>query len=380
MIKVITLVNDLPNEGGVGRVVYSLQEEFNKSFRIQNEIVIIRYRDSYFMIFLKKLFKKKYLNQKAVIYHDKKTIMLKKSLFLAVLDRIFKKNFQDKNHLRIINNKIKAQEFDIIHGHFYSISGFFAKELAKKNNKKSVVTFHGSDTIHLTKKDENLINSFDKITFVSNFLKETIEQKITLKVSNKVIYNGIDKNIFQLKNKEENRQVIAYCGRLHSIKGVDHLKNIFAELFKIIPTAKFHIYGDGIEKENLQDFFKMNDVPVHFFGNLNIESLVNNLQNVKVLVVPSVQEGFSCVIPEAKSCGTYVVAANVGGIPEAMGNIGSLVDRDNKFETNMILEIERIWKQENIDVQSLSKENIYSWKDIAKQYEEMYRIIINNSN
>ena len=51
-----------------------------------------------------------------------------------------------------------------------------------------------------------------------------------------------------------------------------------------------------------------------------------------IFVLPSLQEGFPTVIPEAMACGKPIVATRVGGVPEATvsSDFGILVDPKNR--------------------------------------------------
>jgi glycosyltransferase involved in cell wall biosynthesis len=51
-----------------------------------------------------------------------------------------------------------------------------------------------------------------------------------------------------------------------------------------------------------------------------------------VLILPSRNEGWGCVISEAYACGIPVVGSDAGGIPEAMGGLGVVVPDGDDFE------------------------------------------------
>jgi len=51
-----------------------------------------------------------------------------------------------------------------------------------------------------------------------------------------------------------------------------------------------------------------------------------------VMILPSRNEGFGAVIIEAQACGVPVVGSSNGGIPEAIGDGGIVVEEGENFE------------------------------------------------
>ena len=71
-----------------------------------------------------------------------------------------------------------------------------------------------------------------------------------------------------------------------------------------------------------------------------------------IFVLPSLNEGFPTVIPEAMACGKPVIGTKVGGIPEALSNpdVGVLVNpRDPEALADIILNsLRKKWQAEII--------------------------------
>jgi glycosyltransferase involved in cell wall biosynthesis len=65
---------------------------------------------------------------------------------------------------------------------------------------------------------------------------------------------------------------------------------------------------------------------VHFTGFLDDELLANIYATSIAVVLPSFSEGFGLPIVEAMACATPVLAANVGSMPEVLGDAGLLFD------------------------------------------------------
>ncbi|HEU5242476.1 MAG TPA: glycosyltransferase, partial [Ornithinibacter sp.] len=65
---------------------------------------------------------------------------------------------------------------------------------------------------------------------------------------------------------------------------------------------------------------------VRFVPPVDRPTLAQWYRAADVVAVPSHSESFGLVAVEAQACGTPVVAANVGGLPTAVGSAGVLVD------------------------------------------------------
>jgi glycosyltransferase involved in cell wall biosynthesis len=87
------------------------------------------------------------------------------------------------------------------------------------------------------------------------------------------------------------------------------------------------IAGVGSERERLAELAKTRGVSsrLRFAGQLTGEPLARLLNEHRILVVPSVyQEPFGLVALEGAACGCTVIASDIGGLPEAVGNCGLL--------------------------------------------------------
>jgi len=136
----------------------------------------------------------------------------------------------------------------------------------------------------------------------------------------KVIPNPIDTDIFKPINKEiarniwnlpKNKKLIAF-GAINSTSDINKgFKELINALSKISDKKNIElaVFGSS-EPKNPPDFgFKTN-----YLGYLHDDvSLVALYNAVDVIVVPSLQENLSYAIMESLSCGTPVVAFDVGG-------------------------------------------------------------------
>lgn len=164
------------------------------------------------------------------------------------------------------------------------------------------------------------------ITVTSGIKDEIVEFGGVDRQCIQVIHNGIDidnhaydspKGVSRQKFGLDTKDfVIGSVGNFRPIKGHRYLIKAFADVLKVIPSAKLVLIGKGEEEGILRSLA----------ADLNVESQVKFLGYQEdagrligmfdVFVLPSLSEGFPNVLLEAIMAGVPVVAANVGGVPE----------------------------------------------------------------
>ena len=107
---------------------------------------------------------------------------------------------------------------------------------------------------------------------------------------------------------------------LRSEKGQRNFVNAAARVFKSIPKARFVIVGGGqgsyadSVSARIRQKFPMAPSPIVVTGYR--EDISHVMAALDVLVVPSLCEAQTIVIPQAFAAGKPVIASRVGGIPE----------------------------------------------------------------
>jgi glycosyltransferase involved in cell wall biosynthesis len=101
------------------------------------------------------------------------------------------------------------------------------------------------------------------------------------------------------------------------------------------------------------------------------------LQQAKLFVLPSVEEGLGVVLLEALACGVPIVASRVGGIPEAVTpEVGLLVPpADPALLGEAIIQLlsdEQRWQGMSQNARSRAEE-FYDWQQIAAKLITIYR-------
>lgn len=119
---------------------------------------------------------------------------------------------------------------------------------------------------------------------------------------------------------------VLFVGRLIPEKGVRLALDAARTLAD--GDVEFLFAGTGPEERHIREFH--GETPVRYLGAVTQDALPALYSSADVLLVPSPsQEGFGRVILEAMACGTAIIAARRGGIPEVVTpDIGLLVEPD----------------------------------------------------
>jgi len=299
--------------------------------------------------------------------------------------------------LKLIKNLvdiIKKEKIDLIHSHLLDMN-FYSSLAAKVAGIPHISTEHG-DIHHTSKKLDKktlikakAISHFsDKIVFVSKFTRDKFlklskvpKQKIA------IIYNGIDLKEYeqsiniQSKKAEigikNNEFVIGNVANLYPVKGQIYLLKAAAKIIKEFPNTKFLFIGRGELEEKLKKEAQNLGIAPHikFLGFRN--DVKELLKIMDVFVLCSLSEGLPLSLIEAMASKVPIVAAKVGGIPEAIihNHSGLLVPpKDPEALTNAILKILK-----NSNLATSLAENAYkrflkhfTIKKMVSRYEQLY--------
>lgn len=141
-----------------------------------------------------------------------------------------------------------------------------------------------------------------------------------------VIPNPYNDALFTCEPRVQPDAELLFLGRLVSDKGADLLLDALALLAVRGLKPRLSVIGSGPEEPALRTQaarLQLQD-RVDFQGALRGPALVERLRAHRILVVPSRwAEPFGLVALEGMACGLEVVAADIGGLPEALGGCGS---------------------------------------------------------
>ena len=194
--------------------------------------------------------------------------------------------------------------------------------------RKWIVVHHGplyshSLKLKLIAKLKLFATTFAINVGVSSFIGKQFSDKCL------VIPNPIDLHAFLDAAIIPKSLDFVFVGRLVREKGA----HLFIQALKVIqdlkPQFQCSIIGDGPELDNLKrevEELKLSS-NITFTGKLTGNELITSIAKHKVMVIPSIwKEPFGVVALEGMACGCNIIASNTGGLPEAVGNCGLLIE------------------------------------------------------
>lgn len=232
---------------------------------------------------------------------------------------------------KILKKIVKKYEgIQLMHMHWIWPCGIALPDVSQEYSIPYVVTCHGSDinvSMRNNKVRKDIIRILEAascVEFVSQALLNTAMDLGYSGKNAKVVNNGIDVGNFYGKRIPHDINTVGFVGNLIPVKGADRLPAIFQAVYQMMEgQVRFVIVGDGALRKQLED--EMAGLPVTFYGFVSPDQLTDLYAEMDTLLLPSRNEGYTCVIKEAQASGVIPVAADVGGVAEAVGEYGTTI-------------------------------------------------------
>ena len=151
------------------------------------------------------------------------------------------------------------------------------------------------------------------VTSVSQFTANLVREELGYRGEIKVIYNGVDENLFCPVKKSPAKKIrVLFSGNLTRRKGADILPLIAKRLAPEIEI----IYTKGLRTKNsLPDMPNLKNI-----GAIPFAQMPQVYRDADILIFPTVREGLPLAVLEAMACGLPVVATGCSSLPELVVN------------------------------------------------------------
>lgn len=388
---------DLSEMKGIMNFVHEKAKHLQRAENVSCDIYIIRNINSPFFLLLTKKISIKELflstiNIENISDYDNvkyNNLLYRYGLFSNIIDTKLLK--VPLSHYKVMKFSKVLKDYDLITSH--TLSGhYLAYKIKQKYKIPFVTTWHGSDInidpfkYPIAKKfTKSIMQAADMNFFVSKALLKASE-KICKYGKKDVIYTGPSDYFYKssldeiLKYRKDNSLgkddiILGFIGNLIPIKNVLVIPTILAKVkSKLSSETKltFWIAGNGCLEEPLKNSLKSHKIHHKFFGKLEPRAIPLFMSSLDILLLPSLNEGLPLVALEAKKCGIHVVASNVGGIKECVGE-QNCFDLDKDFCDRMADRIIKI-----LETQELSSplNPIFSWESAIIKETETYKDIL----
>ncbi len=258
-------------------------------------------------------------------------------------------------YFQIINKIDESIKYDIFHASYYS-------DFKKMNSKKTIITVHDmidellpdnlilcSSSSDCIAKKAHAINFADHIIAISNTTKSDLIKIYKIpddKIS--VIYHGVE-NIFLSENqntipKEKppfDEPYILHVGGREGYKNFEFLLKAYAEskiskevLLVVVGSQDYFLLNEKriLQQYNLQD-------KVILTGYVSEELLKRMYTHAKLVVLPSLYEGFGYPMIESLACGATVACSSAPALIEIGQGVPLVFNPNDILSCIKILEI-----------------------------------------
>ena len=286
---------------------------------------------------------------------------------------------------------VEKQRPDLIHVHIPWKAGLIALWAQKRFSFAYIVTEHWG--IYNNVVNDNiytksfLVRSLFRQVYkkaaalvsVSNFLGEAVN-KTLVKKTYRVIPNVVDTDVFYPGEAKQKRFTFLHVSSMIPLKNVEGILLAFKDFLKKTGAdAQLIMVGnkDDFYPSVAREFGLLN-AKVFFKGEIPYNEVARQMQHSHALVVNSNIENSPCVIGEALCCGLPVIATNVGGIPELVGEKEGLLvpPQDGVALANAMMEMYQQYERyDAFEIAAVAKEK-FSVQTIGRAFSALYGSIL----
>lgn len=187
-----------------------------------------------------------------------------------------------------------------------------------------------------------------------------------------------ERNSFKLKYKRGNNGIIyLFSGRVEKLKGTPQLLAAWEQHIKKYPDDSIVLIGYGESYDILKEKYKM-DKSIFLEGRINYDEVYKYYAIADVFILPTLQDNWSLVIPEAMSCGLPVATSIYNGCYSELvhkDKNGITFDTLNQESIIQALDYFHYHDLKEMGHQSVLLEKPFNTENCAKRE---YEAIINN--
>lgn len=219
----------------------------------------------------------------------------------------------------------------------------------------------------------NKLKNIDYLMPVSKNLLDEYKGKVHIKMQYIPLalnYYPKDNELSQVNNKN-----LIAIGRLDKVKGFADLITIMDILVNKDSEIKLNIFGDGPEKENLQELIKEKHLEknIKLWGFKKYTFIKDYLKNSSLYLMTSFEESFGLVVIESMSYGIPCIAFDSAkGVLDVINeNNGYLIsNRDIELYTKTILEYFELSSKDRKKISSEARlaATKYSFDNVQKEW------------
>ena len=302
---------------------------------------------------------------------------------------------------KILMNALAKLKPHVVHGSLtLSTLDFRLTEICQALNLPLIATFHPpfdsklrnfkSSTQFLTYQlYAPFLAHYDKVIVFSRLQQELLMKLGVHKDKLAIIPNGVDTvkyspGVSCLKSQIKAKRLFVYVGRIATEKNVEALLKAWKQL-DMGEQSKLLIVGDGPLKPSLEDFYGR-EHNIYWLGFVADEQKrIDILRAADVFILPSLVEGLSLSLLEARACGVACIATDAGADGEVLED-GAGVVLDTQGVTTQLKTLLPLFRDHNEITQLLGQKarqrvlDKYSLTSNISQVEKLYQEVLERKN
>ncbi|WP_067727477.1 glycosyltransferase [Oceanobacillus damuensis] len=300
-----------------------------------------------------------------------------------------------------IKKEVRLQTYDIVHSHYW-LSGLLGLYVKKEFHLPLVHTSHslGIAKVEAKLKAEKrrlnaemmILQGADRVIATTPNESKLIRKFAGDDVKVEVSSIGVDP-VFRpyASQKRAVPPTFAFAGRLEKTKGIYTLLDAFGRVAKHSKRKPRLVIAGGGENDvdlstkmplnpDFREMIKGMETQVDFIGPQTQEELSELFNGVTAVIVPSYYESFGMVAAEAQSCGTPVIASDVGGLKDVVSHRESGLLTEPKCPKHLSQAVKEL-SQDSLLVKRLGMQaakrarEYFNWDEIALQIKKTYEVL-----
>ena len=225
----------------------------------------------------------------------------------------------------------------------------------------------------------------DHLIAVSHYIASAVIRELRVAPERVTVYSGGAPEwaaaIARERRGLPEGSILLFMGTLEPRKNVRGLLAAYARLRTLRTDAPPLILAGRVTESERSVLEQIDQPPlaghVSVLGYVTEDERQRLYREARLLILPSLEEGFGLPVLEAMACGVPVVISNRGALPEVAGNAAEPVD-PNDHEA-LAARMDRILFDEparDAIAKGLRRASQYTWADAAKSARSAYRAAI----
>ncbi|MGC9158929.1 MAG: glycosyltransferase [Terracidiphilus sp.] len=276
---------------------------------------------------------------------------------------------------------------DLILSYFLYPDGYAALRIGREIGVPVVAMAVGSDVHSIGDRISRLLTQrvLRKADFLFAISEDLRQRMLTLGAAPekiRTLTSGCDFSVFHPMDRLQARkrlgidpdtEAVVYIGRMDLKKGLRELVAAARSLHPERPRLRVYLVGEGADRPLIESAIAAIGTAglIHLLPRCSFSEVAIWMAASDLVTLPSYMEGCPNVVLEALACGRPVVATNVGGIPEILGEgCGRLVPpRDpDKLAGALASVLDQHW-----DAAAIAARGGRSWETVAAELLEVLR-------